>query len=545
MVNAVTERVALALLSASSAANQHSNRKNPSLLPSPLNQSEKTGVQRAPAILRFDTPRVSPSTFSALQEGARLSAVRKDVTLEERSRLEAEIRRRFQVIETGGSPGSPGTPASTSTTTITESRLDDDALGALGDLIEQFRRGNHDESSRFVPALARDLQRFSARVGSAEAGEALAGIIRRIENSVIGEDGLQFSDLFRDPALFLKIAGGLAEFSDDTNHQAAHALRDVILRLGDGRLYDGNPHNDSLQAISSAIDRLGDALGHGRNDHDGHGHGHGHDEDDHGGYDYGGYGRGGRGNEGHGNGGHGHGGHDGAGNAVAALEAFLDRIGGDPAGGINRYATRIADILDQTLDDLRGGTLDLQAIRRVQSALDDVRNLQDVAGNADDRLRQQAAEGLQDILDQYASTTTRTQTVTIPGEPAVPPTPGEKTLVINEETSLAVKTEIAQRVVTIYQSVQEQLKPLHKLNEPPPPVPNLQVLVTPQQSEDDEKRRNRFRIGGDEDSSGFGRGLRDDDDEAGNSLIPALPGYGRAGYGGTSLGSGRYLDSTI
>lgn len=494
MVDAVTGRAALALLSGPSAADQQGNRKNP-LLPTPLNQPEKTGFQRAPAILRFDTPRVSDNTFAALQNGAVLSAVREEVTLEERVRLETELRRRIQVIETGGNPGSPGTPDSTSTITVTEGRLDQNALGALTELIEQLRRGSGELPSRFVPALTRELQQFSARVGNAESGDALAGIIRRIENSVIGEDGLQFSDLFRDPGLFIKIAAGLGEFSSSTNHRAADALRDVIFRLGDRRLYDGNPRNDSLRAIGSAIDRLGRAL-------------------------------------------------DDEPNAVPALQDFLQRIGGEPANGNGRYAARIADVLDQALNDIRGGALDLEAIRRLEAGLQDISALQDIAGNADDRLRQQATDGLQSILDRYASVTNTTQTIVTPGQPAVPATPGEKTLVITEETRLVPSVEIVERVVAVYQAAQEQFRPLQKLSEPPPPVPNLQALVTPSDRErDGDKDQNRFRIDKDDDrrKSRFGFDPITADNTA---LIPNLGGYGQAGSGLSTLGSGLYLDST-
>lgn len=492
MVDAVGGRAALSVLTGSSTAENTGNRKNP-LLPSPLNQPEKNGVQRAPAILRFDTPRISNNTFAALQNGAILNAVRQEVTLEERTRLEAEVRRRIQVIETGGTPGSPGTPDSTTTITVTAGRLDQNALGALAELIEQFRRGSGEVPSRFVPALTRELQRFSDKVGNAEAGDALAGIIRRIENSVIGEDGLQFSDLFRDPGFFIKIAAGLGELGNVTNSRAADALRDVIFRLGDRRLYDGNPRNDSLRAVGSAIERLGRALD---------------DEPD----------------------------------AVPALENFLQRIGGEPSNGNGRYAARIADILDQTLSDLRGGSLDLQAIQRLQTALKDVSTLQDIAGNADDRLRQQAVEGLDSILDRYASVTNTTETVVVPGQPAVPAVPGVKELVVTEETTLVPRVEIVERVVAVYQAVQDQFQPLRKLSEPPPPVPNLQALVSLPDDEDN-KDRNRFGID-DGDTRDSSKGFGFDRDEA-DRQTPSLTGYGQSGFGLSTLGSGRYLDSTI
>lgn len=456
MVDAVTGRAALALLSANSAADQTGNRKNP-LLPTPLKTSQQGSGQRAPAILQFDTPKISPNTFSALQDSGLRTIVRQEVTLEERTRLEAEIRRRIQVTETGGDPGSPGTPDQTNIITRREGSLDSRALDALRSLIERFN-GQPQEPSRFVPPLQQDIDGFSDRLNSDDAGDALAGVIRRIENSVIGEDGLQFADIFRDPALFLRIAGGLAEFSGETNHQAADALRDVIFRLGDRRLHDGNPRNDSLQSIRSAIGRLGRAL---------------EDED----------------------------------TATSALQQFLTRIGGTPDDGSQAYGSRIAAVVQQTLNDLRGNALDLTAIEKLQNTINAVARLADIAGNEDDSLRQQAGQELRDILAQYAQVSERSQTVVTPGEPARPAVAPEKTLTVVEETTLVPRTEIARRVVAIYSDVQEQLRPLQKLSEPPPPTPSLQAL-SPPPAQDDEDGRNRFVIRArddeDEDEQRFG-----------------------------------------
>jgi hypothetical protein len=183
-----------------------------------------------------------------------------------------------------------------------------------------------------------------------------------------------------------------------------------------------------------------------------------------------------------------------------------------------------------------------EAIQRLQTALKDVSTLQDIAGNADDRLRQQAGEGLENILDRYASVTNTTQTVVVPGQPAVPAVPGVKELVVTEETTLVPRVEIVERVVAVYQAVQDQFQPLRKLSEPPPPVPNLQALVSLPDDEDD-KDRNRFGIDdGDSRDSNKGFGF---DRDAPDRLTPGLAGYGQSGSGLSTLGSGRYLDSTI
>lgn len=426
------------------------------MLPTPLKTSQQGSGQRAPAILHFDTPKISANTFAALQDSGLRTVVRREVTLEERTRLEAEIRRRILVTETGGDPGSPGTPDQRTVITRREGSLDSRALDALRSLIDRFSTVAQ-EPSRFVPPLQPDIDAFSNRLNSDDAGDALAGVIRRIENSVIGEDGLQFADIFRDPGLFIKIAAGLSEFSSDTNHQAADALRDVIFRLGDRRLHDGNPRNDSLQSIRSAIGRLGRAL---------------EDED----------------------------------NASSALQQFLTRIGGTPDGGGDGYGNRIATVLQQTLNELRGSSLDLSAIQKLQNTINAIIRLADIAGNEDDSLRQQAEQGLGDILDRYAQVTESSETVVTPGEPARAPVAPEKTVTILEETTLVPRTEIARRVVAIYSDVQEQLRPLEKLNEAPPPTPSLQALVTPPARNDDSGNRFviRPRADEDEDEQRFG-----------------------------------------
>lgn len=419
------------------------------MLPTPLKTSQQGSGQRAPAILQFDTPKISANTFAALQDSGLRTIVRTEVTLEERARLEAEIRRRILVTETGGDPGSPGTPDQRTVITRREGSLDSRALHALRSLIDRFS-GQPQEPSRFVPPLQKDIDAFSDRLNSDDAGDALAGVIRRIENSVIGEDGLQFSDIFRDPGLFIKIAVGLSEFGSDTNHQAADALRDVIFRLGDRRLHDGNPRNDSLQSIRSAIGRLGRAL----------------DDED---------------------------------NATSALQQFLTRIGGTPDGGDNSYGNRIAAVLQQTLNDLRGSNLDLTAIQKLQNTINAVARLADIAGNEDDSLRQLAGQGLSDILSRYAQVSESSQTVVTPGEPARAPVAPEKTVTVVEETTLVPRTEIARRVVAIYSDVQEQLRPLEKLNEPPPPTPSLQALAPPPARNDESGNRFVIRPPKDED----------------------------------------------
>lgn len=437
MVDAVSGQAALASLTGLSSADQLSKRKNP-LLPNPLSESQQGGRQRASAILYFDRPRISPDVFSTLNNSALLSVSRRITTTEERTRLEAELRQRIQVTETGGSPGRPGTPDTFNTITIREGQLDPQSLDELQNLIDRLRRGGEGAPSRFIPQLSEELQRFGQKLGS-QAQEALEGIIRRIETSVLG-DGFDFSDFFRDPDLFFGIGFGLFEFSASTNHQAAHALRDVIRQLAQHRLHDGNPNNDSLQALKSSINRLGRAL-----------------EDES--------------------------------NAGPALDRFLDRIGGAPSGGGDPYARRIADVLDAALADLRNGSLDLQAIERLQGALQSVQDLEDVAGQHDDRLRAETVEELQGILDRHATITERSETTVIPGQPAVPPTPGEKSITILEETRLVPKVEIAQRVVTIYQSVQESFRSLYELSEPPQPVPSLEPLERLQDEEDDARQR--------------------------------------------------------
>lgn len=444
------------------------------MLPTPLKTSQQGSGQRAQTILQFDTPKISSSTFSALQDSGLRTVIRTEVTLEERTRLEAEIRRRILVTETGGDPGSPGTPDQTNVITRREGSLDGRALDALRSLIERFSSPPA-EPSRFVPPLQQDIDAFSDRVNSDDAGDALAGVIRRIENSVIGEDGLQFADIFREPALFIKIAGGLSEFSHETNQQAADAVRDVIFRLGDRRLHDGNPRNDSLQSIRSAIGRLGRAL----------------DDED---------------------------------NATSALQQFLTRIGGAPDDGSQGYGGRIATVLQQTLNDLRGNALDLTAIEKLQNTINAVARLADIAGSEDDNLRQLAGQGLRDILTQYAQVGERSETVVTPGEPARPAVAPEQTLTVVEETTLVPRTEIARRVVAVYSDVQEQLRPLQKLSEAPPPTPSLQALVTPTAGNDDSG--NRFVI----------RARDDEDDEQRFGI--ATPETGRTGLngGGSILG---------
>lgn len=488
MVDAVSGQAALALLTGSPAAGQTGNRKNP-LLPFPLGSSEQTGNQRVNSILRFDTPRFSPDVFSTLQNTALLSASRGRVSGEERSRLEAELRQRITVTETPGTPGIPGTPDSFRTITNTILRLDPAALTDLEGLVSQFLEGPVDETgSRFVAALAEDIAGFADRLGE-EAGEALRGIIRRIENSVIGEDGLQFLDIFRDPALFINIAAGTGEFADETGRQAANALLDIVLRIGDRRFYDGNDANDSVRAIGAAIDRLGRALA---------------------------------GNEG----------------AASALQDFLDRLGSGSGDddAINAYARRIAETLEETLAGLQQGELDETAVSRLRTAAEDIRGFEDIAGDYDDALRELAADGLEGIITRYASQTTQTATVVVPGQPSVPATPGERTVTITQETTLVPRAEVAERVANAYKTVQDRIEPLRRLNEPLPQVPDLTALLSlpepPQQEDEEEGSGFVIRAPQPEDRDRFGLPLQDDRFQA-SSLA------------GSRALSGQYFDTRI
>ncbi len=461
------------------------------MLPTPLNLSQQRANQRDSAILYFDVPRVSPSVFSTLQDSALLSQTRRITTREERQVLEAELRQRIQVTETGGTPGRPGTPDSFNTISIREGSLDPQALSDLQSVIDNLRNAGSGSSSRFVPLLSEELEEFGEVLGD-DAREALEGVIRRIETSVLG-DGFDLGDFFQDPGLFLGIGFGLIEFSAGTNHQAADALEDVIRQLGHPRLHDDNPHNDSVQAIGSAIDRLRRAL-------------------------------------------------DDEGNATPALEQFLDRIGGAPQSG-DAYATRIADLLDEVLADLQIGGLDLAAVEKLQETLQAVRNLEDISGDADDRLRDETGDAVQGIIDQYATVTTRTTTTVTPGEPAVPATPGQTTLTILQETTLVPRVEIAERVVTIYNSVQESLKPLQKLAQPPDPVPSVKVLAAPPANEDDQQNRFVIRSEAEQDDSFVVRPPGIQDEEGRFGFQPPGTRFGASGFGPGSVG--QFIDSRI
>lgn len=460
------------------------------MLPTPLNLSQQGGNQRANAILYFDVPRVAPSVFSTLQDSALLSTARRITTREERQVLEAELRQRIQVTESGGSPGRPGTPGSSNTITIREGHLDPQALADLQSVIDNLRSAGSGPASRFVPQLTEELEDFGSVLGGG-AREALEGVIRRIETGVLG-DGFDFGDFFQDPGLFFGIGFGLIEFSAGTNHQASDALHDVIRQLGHPRLHDGNPNNDSVQAIGSAVDRLRRAL----------------DDED---------------------------------NAAPALTRFLDRIGGAPQGG-DAYALRIADLLDETLADLKIGAPDLAAVQKLQATLQAVRNLENISGSDDDRLREQAGADVQGIIDRYATITTRTQTTAIPGEPAVPATPATQTLTILQEATLVPRVEVAERVVTIYNSIQESLKPLQKLAQPPDPVPSVKVLAAPPEQEGKEDLRRISSGSDDEQDGGFVvRPPYRQEDRPGTGLPPAPARPGAAGFG--TAGIGQFFDS--
>jgi len=459
MVDAVAGRAALAVLTGSSTADQYSGRKNP-VLPSPLNSSQQAGGQRANAILRFDRPQISRDVFNSLQNAALLSVSRAEVSGDERIQLEQELNRRIIVSETPGSSGSPGTPDTVNTVTVQRTKLDAAALTDLQTLLQRFSHGGSADYSnnRLVKALSETLQDFGNALNSDAAGKTLGEIIGRIDSSVIGRDGLRFSDLFRDPGLFATIGAGLSEFAQTTgSSRAAGALGDVILRIGDPRLGDDNRHNDSTQALESAVDRLGRALA-------------GNDQ------------------------------------GTAALGQFLDRL---RARGRNDYSSRISTILSETLSDLQKGTLDQQAVQRLQTAVQDIGQLDNVPGRHDDRLRAAATTGLQAILDRYVATTTRTETTVTPGTPAVAPSPPTKTVTVVEATTLVPRVEIAQRVVTTYQAVQEQIRPLQKLAEPLPPTLSLQALVQPPETEDRNKKRKAFGIGSPADPSGQTSALPD------------------------------------
>lgn len=444
MVNAVAGQTALALLTAISTADQTSTRKNP-LLPNPLSLSQQGSRQRATPILQFDTPRISSDTFSVLQDTAQLSTARGTVTGDEKTRLELQLRQNFSVLETPGNPGSPGTPDTVTTTTTTSFSLSGDAIDALRQLIRSFGSGEHDHGhgygDSYDPRLLRGLQdnlaRFADTVGSASAGRDLGEVIGRLEHSVIGQGGLDFFDLFRDPRLFETLVQGLGAFERQTGSgRATAALGNLVLAVGDPSFGSANGSSQGSRRVGAAIDQLADSLA-------------------------------------------------GNGRAAAAVGDFLDLLQGRHVGGDHGdhghgnggYAGSITGILNAALGDIRDGSLDATAVQRLQDAVVQVGNLPDIPGRRDDRLRDRAVSGLQDILDRYTLTTQNTQTTIVAGQPAVPATPGSRTVIITEQTTLVPRPEIALQVAVAYQSVQEQLKPLRKLAEQPPATPNLLYLV--------------------------------------------------------------------
>lgn len=554
MVDAVTGRAALASLTGLSSANQTSTRKNP-LLPTPLSSSQQGSAQRASPILRFDVPRISSGVFSTLQNSALLSVARQEVVGVEREALELELRRRVVETETPGSPGSPGTPDQVTTTTVTQTSLSADALDALAVLIRSFGGGyghghghhghdhgrgrddrngygygrgddygrDRDYGRRYDSGRGRDddrgyrygrdhgggygggydrtvlaglqdnLARFSDRLGSGGAGRDLGEVIGRLENSVIGKGGLDFFDLFRDPALFGTLIEGLGNFERQTgSSRATQALGNLILAVGDPAFGNGSANSRGTRRVGEAIDQLADSLA-------------------------------------------------GNGNAARAVDDFLDllqdrRVGGGQSGGqggnpgdYGRYARRIAGILGDALTDLQNGSLDAAAVQRLQDAIGEIGDLPNLPGRRDNRLRERAVDGLQDILDRYTTVTQTTQTTVTPGQPATPPTPPGREVSVLEETTLVPRLEIVQRVVTVYQSVQDQLKPLQKLSEPPPATPSLTYLVQPPGEQDDEERGNRFVIRADGEASRTRIGPAEDDGAA--ATRPSDP-VGGSLYGG-------------
>jgi len=501
MVDAVTGRAALALLSANSAAGHTGNRKNP-LLPTPLNTSQQGSGQRASPILRFDTPKISGDIFSTLQNAALLSSSRSVVVGEERSRLELELRQRIEVIDTPGSPGSPGTPDRTETFTTTTSRLDAEALTSLGRLIDRLDRGSSGDrrDARLVESLQGALDRFGQTIGDSSAGTKLGEIIGRLENSVIGRDGLSFGDIFRDPGLFGSLGRALSDFAGDVGYRAAEALENVILKVGSRGFENPDANDPAVRAVAGAIDELGAAL-------------------------------------------------KGKSRASDAIGDVLERLQDRNTGNgyaYGQFANNLTDILRDTLTTLRGGDLDASAIAELRSALQSVQDLQGVPGRNDDKRRAEAVAGLNDILGRYASQTTSTSTVTTPGIPATPGTPGERTVNVIEETTAVPKVEFVQRVITIYESVQASVEPLRKLSQPPPAVPNLQALVVSPLQEDDEEGGGfviRARTGDDEDQR-FGIAARDGDneDERGSrfGVIAAQADAGRP----SAFGSGTFSPSS-
>ena len=98
-----------------------------------------------------------PTTLPPRQ-AALLSATRRVTTREERQVLEAEVRQRIQITETGGTPGRPGTPDSFNTVTIREGSLDPQALTDLQGLIDNLRNAGSGPPSRFIPLLAEELE---------------------------------------------------------------------------------------------------------------------------------------------------------------------------------------------------------------------------------------------------------------------------------------------------------------------------------------------------------------------------------------------------
>ena len=235
MVNAVAGQTALALLTATSTADQTSTRKNP-LLPSPLSLSQQGSRQRVSPILQFDTPRISGSAFSVLQDTAQLSVTRDVASGDEKTRLERELSRSITVTETPGTPGNPGTPDTVTSTTTASTGLSTDALGALRQLIDGFTTaGNghhygHGNSHGYPYGHGHDGHH------SGNHGNSYAGRITGILNAALAD--LQNGSL--DAAAVQRLQGAITEVGglrnipgrrdDRLRGQAIGGLQDILDR---------------------------------------------------------------------------------------------------------------------------------------------------------------------------------------------------------------------------------------------------------------------------------------------------------------------------
>lgn len=357
MVNNINERAALAVLSRA-AATQSGDRKTPAPQALPISQQES---RHQALLLRLDRPRLDNSLFAVIEavRGQDAAHTRPADPVGQPAKPASSVTTAPIAAATAGTASAPAMAETTtpSAATITTSPSLSGAalqqlqtLSALYNRLAQSSGGRSDDrDSELVRALSNDLQGFAARIGNSRGDQILGDIIGRIEASVIGQGGLEFTDFRRDPALFQNIAAGLSEFADSTNSSAARALRDVIIRVGDRRLTDDNPNNDNLRPLGAAIDRLARVL----------------DEEP---------------------------------EAAAALQDFLHRLPAppDPLRDFRSYAGQIAGLLDDTLADINAGE---DAATRLQATITAIQTLTDAPHQADDWLRNGAIQDLQQILD--------------------------------------------------------------------------------------------------------------------------------------------------